>query len=171
MSNREPVHAGQRRQYPRNLTCLAGADLQQCANCRHLANLLYHHRGVDREEHCAIAQLCRRTDAVRPAVPGWRCGPDRAADGREGRQSRGERCLLPVTGVCGILRDEIRALARVWQAERFSRWMTRLLHCFSRKTAASTRRCRGQSSNTSPDRFRRKPRSPRITSACRIERA
>jgi p-hydroxybenzoate 3-monooxygenase len=61
-----------------------------------------------------------------------------------------------------------RALARVWQAERFSWWMTRLLHCFPEDSGLDPK---VQSSNTSPDRFPPKPHSPRIMSACRIEQA
>ena len=48
------------------------------------------HRAVDREEHRATAQLRRRADALRPAVPGRRRRAYRAADRRQGSQSRGE---------------------------------------------------------------------------------
>ncbi len=52
------------------------------------------HRAVDREEHRAAAQLRRRADALRPAVPGRRRRPHRAADRRARPQQRGLRRLL-----------------------------------------------------------------------------
>ena len=69
-------------------------------------------RGVDarggadpREGRHRNAQLCGRADAVRPAVPGRRCGAHRPADGREGAEPgdrrraaarRDDRRLVPV---------------------------------------------------------------------------
>ena len=49
------------------------------------------HRPVDREEHRAAAQLRRRADALRPAVPRRRRGPHRAADRRQGAEPRRDR--------------------------------------------------------------------------------
>ena len=54
------------------------------------------HRPVDRKIDRAAAQLRRRADALRPAVPRRRCRPHRPADRREGPQSRGVGRLLSV---------------------------------------------------------------------------
>ena len=48
-------------------------------------------RPVAREEHRAAAQLRRRAAALRPAVPGRRRGPHRAADRRQGPEPRRDR--------------------------------------------------------------------------------
>jgi len=56
------------------------------------------HRGVDREEHRAAAQLRRRADALRPAVPSPATPPHRAADRRQRPQSCGQRRALPGAG-------------------------------------------------------------------------
>ena len=56
----------------------------------------HRHRAVDREIDRAAAQLRRRADALRPAVPGRRCRPHRAADGSQGAQSRGLGRVLSV---------------------------------------------------------------------------
>ena len=103
------------------------------------------HRPLDREEHRAAAQLRRRADALRPAVPRGRCRAHRAAHRREGPQSRGERRALPFAKRCvehlpraadaGLDSYSARALARVWKAERFSWWMTMLLHRFPDRRA------------------------------------
>ena len=54
------------------------------------------HRPVDREVDRAAAQLRRRADALRPAVPGRRRRPYRAADRRQGPEPGGIRHLFPV---------------------------------------------------------------------------
>ncbi len=88
-----------------------------------------------------FAQLRRRADALRPAVPGRRRSPHRAADRRQGPQPRRQRRALPVRRPARALSATklerwrstaipARALARVWKAERFSWWMTNLLHRF-----------------------------------------
>ena len=58
------------------------------------------HRSLDREEHRAAAQLRRRADAVRPHVPRRRRRPYRAADRRQGTESRGQRRALSGDGAC-----------------------------------------------------------------------
>ena len=69
-------------------------------------------RAVDRKEHCAVAQLCRRADAVRPAFSGRRRRPYRAADRRQGIQSRRKRRALSVAGFHRALRRKVRRGAR-----------------------------------------------------------
>ncbi len=54
------------------------------------------HRAVAREEHRAAAQLRRRADALRPAVPGRRRGAHRSADRRQGAEPGRVRCALPL---------------------------------------------------------------------------
>ena len=54
----------------------------------------HRHWPLSRKIHCAFAQLRRRADAIRRAVPGRRRGPHRPADWRQGPQPRGLRCLL-----------------------------------------------------------------------------
>ena len=97
------------------------------------------HRAVDREEHRAAAQLRRRADALRPAVPRRRRRSHRAADRRAGLEQRGLRHLLSLPRADRSLRTKRRrrprrlfqkALARVWKAQRFSWWLTMLLHRF-----------------------------------------
>ncbi len=57
------------------------------------------HRSGAREEHRAAAQLRGRADALRPAVPGWRCRAHRPANRRQGTQPRRVRrraiCRVP----------------------------------------------------------------------------
>ena len=89
---------------------------------------------VDRKEHRAAAQLRRRADALRPSVPGRRCRAYRAADRRQGPESRRQRRLLSLAKRsssatrrarrAGLDAYAEKALARVWKAERFSWWMT-----------------------------------------------
>src|SRR5215218_5765960 len=97
----------------------------------------HHDRAIDREKHRAAAQLRVDADAARPAVPGGRCGPYRAADRRQGPQSRGvgrAHLSRPLVAYYEKQDDSLirsygdTALARVWKAERFSWWMTTLLH-------------------------------------------
>ena len=78
------------------------------------------HRPLDREEHRAAAQLRRRADAVRPAVPGRRRRPHRAADRRQGAQPRRQRRALSVERAARILRREIqRRHRRLFRARRW----------------------------------------------------
>ena len=65
--------------------------------------------------------------------------PHRAADRRQEPQSGRQRRLLSLAGLAdfydakstaGLDAYSDRALARVWQAERFSWWMTSMLHKF-----------------------------------------
>ena len=51
-----------------------------------------------RKKHRAAAQLRRRADALRPAVPGRRRRPHRAADRRQGPEPGGLRREVPVVG-------------------------------------------------------------------------
>ena len=61
-----------------------------------------------------------------------------------------------------------RALARVWKAERFSWWMTMMLHRFPEQSR-SISRCRPPSSTICSARRPRRPRSRRTMSGCRIK--
>ena len=54
------------------------------------------HRPVDRKKHRAAAQLRGRADALRPAVPGRRRRPHRAAHRRQGPEPGGHRREVPV---------------------------------------------------------------------------
>ena len=72
---------------------LGGAEAAPAGRGRGAAD----HRPVDREEHRAAAQLRRRADALRPAVPRRRRRPYRAADRRARAQQRGVRHLLSLS--------------------------------------------------------------------------
>ena len=95
---------------------------------------------VDREEHRAAAQLRRRADELWPSVPRRRRRPHRAADRRARAEQRRVRHLLSLSRACSrIIRNgddsglegySHKALARIWKAQRFSWWMTMLLHRF-----------------------------------------
>ena len=96
-------------------------------------------RPLDREEHRAAAQLRRRADALRQPVPRRRRRPYRAADRRQGPEPRRQRRRLSLARADRALRKRLalgldtyaqQALARVWKAERFSWWMTQMLHRF-----------------------------------------
>src|SRR5215204_6492907 len=68
-----------------------------------------HHDGaVDREKHRAAAQLRVDAHAARPAVPGRRRGPYRAADWSQGAQSRSVGRALPEPGADRTLREARR---------------------------------------------------------------
>jgi len=62
-----------------------------------------------------------------------------------------------------------KCLARVWKAQRFSWWMTSMLH-LNPADSHSTAGGNGPNSTTSPARRRRRNRSRKITSACRSSR-
>jgi p-hydroxybenzoate 3-monooxygenase len=105
----------------------------------------HNHRdpAVDREEHRTAAQLCRRADAVRAAVPSGRRRPHRAADRRQGLNLAASDVyylwqafadFYDAKSTAGLDAYSDRALARVWQAERFSWWMTMLLHRFPERS-------------------------------------
>ena len=116
------------------------------------------HRPLDREEHRAAAQLRRRADALRPPVPRRRRRPHRAADRRQGPEPRGDatssylsRALVEYyreQSDAGLDAYSARCLRRVWRAERFSWWITSLLHTFP-EDGAFGQRCRTPSSTTS----------------------
>lgn len=61
-----------------------------------------------------------------------------------------------------------RALARVWQAERFSWWMTVLLHTFP-DASGFDKRCSARKSTMSSSRRSPRPPLPKTTSACRSD--
>ena len=88
----------------------------------------------------ADAQLRGRADAVRQSISGRRRGAYRAADRSQGTQSRDRRRARARAGVWRILLRAARAhvldryseicLRRVWKVQRFSWWMTSMLHRF-----------------------------------------
>ncbi len=94
---------------------------------------------VTREGDHADAQLRLRTDAARPTVPSRRCRAHRAADRRQGNESRGgrrprarSRAGRHLSAARTDLLDSYSAdlPAAVWRAEHFSWWMTSMLHRF-----------------------------------------
>src|SRR5882762_7526777 len=96
-------------------------------------------RTLDREEHRVAALLCPGADAVRPSVSGGRCRAYRAADRRQGLNlavsdvhylSEALREFYDEKSEAGLDAYSANALARVWKAERFSWWMTSMLHLF-----------------------------------------
>ena len=102
------------------------------------------------EEHHADAQLHGRADAIRPAVSRRRCRAYRSADRCQGHEPRlrrraparaRRRRVLPYRPHRAA-RRVIRAtcLRRAWKAQRFSWWMTQLLHLFPGDTPFDQRR-------------------------------
>ena len=81
-----------------------------------------------------------RTDAVRPPVPCRRCRAYRAADRREGSEPGRRGCRRADAGdrrrsIGEGRRDRLdgysaTCLRRIWKVQRFSWWMTTLLHRF-----------------------------------------
>ena len=102
----------------------------------------------------APAQLRRRADALRPAVPRRRRGAHRAADRRQGPQSRRQRRVLSLRGAARAstasgsdagLDALFRARAGAGlEGERFSWWMTTLLHRFPDDDAFAASMQRGR---------------------------
>ena len=134
-----------------------------------------------REGRHADAQLRRRADAARAAVPRRRRRPHRAAHRRQGHEPRDRRRLraqptrsAPSTPdrdpTTGSAPTPTTCLRRVWRAEHFSWFMTSMLHRLDRTGTRSSAGCSSRSSTTSRRRGRRRPRSPRTTSACRSPR-
>ena len=131
---------------------------------------------VHREEHRAAAQLRRRADALWQPVPGGRCGAYRAADGRQGPEPGGQRRYYLSQALPGLYRTVGRRAwtairhgpARVWKAERFSWWMTTLLHRFPE---AAVRPEDAAGRTRLPVIFARghRPRWRKTTSACRTD--
>ena len=70
----------------------------------------------------------------------------------------------------GLENYSAKALARVWKAQRFSWWMTTLLHTLPGLRSPTTRSCRTPTSTICSRRRRRWDRWPRTTSACRSRR-
>ena len=100
-----------------------------------------------REGHHRDAQLRRRADAARPAVPGRRRRPHRAADRRQGDEPRHRRRRASWPRRCAWYRPaaptlldgySATCLRRVWRAEHFSWWMTSMLHRFEDDAASSS---------------------------------
>ena len=135
-------------------------------------------RGRDHAEgHHRDAQLRGRADAVSGTlVSRRRRGAYRAADRRQGTQPRGRRCARARARAGGVLSLRRRAtlldryseicLRRVWKVQRFSWWMTSMLHRFDDDNAFDAA-ARWPSSTTSPARARARRASRRTTSACR----
>ena len=88
------------------------------------------HRPLDRKEHRAAAQLRRRADALRPAVPGRRRRAHRAADRRQGPEPRRQRRALSVAGAARVLSREI--VRRASTPIRRARWSGSGRPCGSR---------------------------------------
>ena len=97
------------------------------------------HRAVDRTEPRATAQLRGRALACRVPVPGRRRSAHRATHGRHGAESGRHRRGVSVCSAGRHYRDQNQAgvdhysercLARIWRAERFSWWLTALMHTF-----------------------------------------
>ena len=70
------------------------------------------HRAVDREIDRAIAQLRRRTNAIRAAFPRRRCRPHRSADRGQGPEPRGVGRVLPSSRVDCAFSNRRRSLPR-----------------------------------------------------------
>ena len=103
----------------------------------------YRHWAVDRKIDRAVAQFCRRADALRRAVSCRRRRPYRAADRRQGLNLAVSdvfylsRALTEFyrTGRTDYLDSYSEtALRRVWGAARMSWWLTMLLHRFPDET-------------------------------------
>ena len=96
-----PAMRGQRR----SLAVVRRSHLERAdhaaANRRRLAT---EHGADPPEGHRRDAQLRRRSHAVRPALPGWRRRAHRAADRREGAESRGGRRVAARARARGVLR-------------------------------------------------------------------
>ena len=134
------------------------------------------HRSVDRKEHCAVAQLRRRADAVRPAVSRRRRRPHRAADRRQGPQSRRQRCAVFVARAGRALPGQIGCRSRALFGARAAAGVEgRALLLVDDDAAASlSRRSDFEQKMQLAELdylFRSKPRrqrSPRTMSDCRI---
>src|SRR6185369_5795731 len=94
---------------------------------------------IDREIDRAAALVRLRADAIWPALPRRGRGAYRAADGRQRAQSCIVGRRLYVGGSDRLLQERrpgrlasygTKALARVWKAEQFSWFLTKLMHRF-----------------------------------------
>ena len=95
-------------------------------------------RWPDPREGChRDAELRRRADAARPAVPRRRRVAHRAADRRQGLNLAISDVAILGEALVALCRDgdatalasySARALRRIWRAEHFSWWMTSMLH-------------------------------------------
>ncbi len=95
------------------------------------------------------AQFRSGAHAFRAPVSSRRCCPHRAADRREGDEPRHRGRTGPGTGLQAFYREGITegldtyssvCLSRVWKVQRFSWWMTSLLHRFDDETPFDHRR-------------------------------
>ena len=105
------------------------------------------HSAKGRDGH---AKLCGRAAAVRAVVSCRRCGAYRAAHRRQGHEPGVCRCAL--SGARHWERSIARetgegwrdtrqtCLGRIWKAQRFSWWMTSLLHRFENEPAFDHKR-------------------------------
>ena len=115
-------------------------------------------RADRREGHHADAQLRRRADAVRAALPRRRRRAHRAADRREGPQPgrrrrpragrRAAQRSTPTATTPGCDAYSDTCLRRVWRAEHFSWWMTSMLHRFPDGDGLRASGCSARSSST-----------------------
>ena len=106
-----------------------------------------HGRPDAAEGRHADAQLRRGADAIWPPVPGRRCGAYRAADGREGPEPRGRRRAgsrarsedFYRSGRDATCSSAIRrcACAGSGRSQRFSWWMTAMLHRFEMRAIST----------------------------------
>ena len=135
-------------------------------------------RGPDPAEgRHADAQLRRRADAVRPAVPRRRRRAHRAADRRQGAQSRRRRRRGAVAGADRVLPDGRRraarraipttCLRRVWKVAALLLVDDLDAASLRHATARSSGACSSPSSTTSRARSRPRPRWRRTMSGCR----
>ena len=136
-------------------------------------------RGPDRREgHHADAQLRRRADALRPALPRRRRGPHRPAHRRQGAQPRGRRRARPQRGARRLVRATATTrgldaysdtcLRRVWRVQHFSWWMTSMLHRFARRRPVRAAAAALAAALRRAPRARRPPRWPRTTSGSSV---
>jgi len=102
----------------------------------------------DRKKHRAAAQLRGRADAVRAFVSAGGCGAHRPTHRGQGLEPGGERREHAVSHLAqGLPRGRVEllekyseiCLRRVWKAERFSWWMTSMLHQFPEADGFSQR--------------------------------
>ena len=126
----------------------------------------------------AAAQLRRRADAARPAVPGRRCRPHRAAHRRQGTQPgrlatsttcRSADRLLSRRRRGRLEPIPTRALARDLEGRALLVVDDRLLHRFPEASAFEAADAGGPSWTTSCGHAPRRRRSPRTMSACRYD--
>ncbi len=105
------------------------------------------------KRHCWHEKLCRRTDAIRATFSGRRRGAHCSPDGRERPESCCRRRSRVGQALAEFYRSGSRALLdrysetclrRVWKVQRFSWWMTSMLHRFDSDNAFDQRRQLGE---------------------------